>query len=108
MSCNRENVTWKSRDGTWNRGFYDFYQTGEDYEWDVEYDNDKFHWVSLGHSTEQEANLAWDGSNPGGGMIYSEPCEETDRFDRMGQTCKQEMDELNRKIAQHRPLHPWR
>jgi hypothetical protein len=110
MSCNRENVTWKSRDGTWNRGFYDFYQTGEDYEWDVEYDNDRFNWVSLGHATEEEANLSWDGANPGGGEVYHEPSAETDRFDAMAQVRKKEMDEIKRSIATRRQewRQPWR
>lgn len=111
MSCNRENVTWKSRDGTWNRGFFDFYQTGEDHEWDVEYDYDQFHWISLGHATKQNAKDAWDGANPGGGHVYDTPSEQTDRFDIMAQTRKQELDELDREIAASRRssgLAPWR
>lgn len=71
MSCNRENVIWQSKDGTWNRGFYECFDVGDpcdedwDYEWDVEY-GDGFEWLSLGHATEQAAHESWDGSNPGG------------------------------------------
>lgn len=71
MSCNRENITWQSAGGTWSRGFYDYWTTGDtsdpnyDYEWDVEYDYTRFNWVSTGHPTAEAANAAWDGSNPG-------------------------------------------
>lgn len=81
MSKNRENTTWQSRDGSWNIGFYDYYETGghgdEDYddEWDVEYTND-FHWVSTGHATEYDAQAAWRGANPGGGSII--PIDKTE------------------------------
>jgi hypothetical protein len=77
MSKNRENITWQSEDGKWNIGFYDFQENrdGDDYdsEWDVDY-NDKFHWVSAGHASAQQARNAWRGANPGGGseMAYSE------------------------------------
>ena len=64
MSLNRNNVTWQSQDGKWNRGFYAYYQTGEDFEWDVEY-IDEFNWVSLGHSTLEKADESWKGANPG-------------------------------------------
>jgi hypothetical protein len=83
MSVNRENVIWKSRNGTWGIGFYDYYQTGEDYEWDVEYDYSCFNFASVGHVSEDAAHAAWRGANPGGSTIYSEPSAETDRFDEM-------------------------
>lgn len=72
MSVNRENVTWQSKDGKWNRGFFDFYNVNEsdpdwDYEWDVEYDFNAFNWVSTGHATEEAADRSWRGANPGGG-----------------------------------------
>lgn len=72
MSVNRENAVWQSADGTWSRGFYDYYDTKSyddedyDYEWDVEYEYDTFTWVSAGHATEDEARAAWKGANPGG------------------------------------------
>lgn len=86
MSCNRENIIWQSRDGTWNRAFYECYPVGDrndpdwDYEWDVEY-TDEFDWVSVGHSTEDGAHASWDGSNPGGYNLYAEPSEFTDALD---------------------------
>jgi hypothetical protein len=83
MSCNRENVIWKSRDGTWGRGFYDYWQTGEDHEWDVEYDYSRFNFASVGHPSEEAAHASWHGANPGGSTIYEEPCAETDEFDQL-------------------------
>jgi hypothetical protein len=73
MSQTRENTTWQSKDGKWNRAFYEFWHVNEDDEdfdpeWDVEY-GDNFNWVSLGHATEAQADAAWTGSNPGGGFI---------------------------------------
>lgn len=64
MSHNRKNVIWQSSDGKWNRGFYDYVVTGESVEWDVHY-HSTFNWVSLGHKSEEEADLSWDGANPG-------------------------------------------
>ena len=77
MSYHRENVIWQSADGTWGRGFYENYPTksydDDDYdsEWDVEYDYDRFSWVSVGHPTEQAAGASWDGANPGGSTVYA-------------------------------------
>ena len=75
MSTDRENVTWQSKDGTWNRAFFDFYETGDpsdedfDYEWDVEY-TEQFNWLVSGLPTEVAADEAWEGSNPGGTSIH--------------------------------------
>lgn len=86
MSCNRENVIWKSKNGTWNRAFYDFYDVGDpsdpdwDYEWDVEYTDD-FNWASVGHATEEAAHRSWDGSNPGSYTLIEDPGDETDELD---------------------------
>jgi hypothetical protein len=100
MSKNRENVVWQSEDGTWGRGFYSFYSTGdpsdEDYddEWDVEYDQDSFNWVSVGHATEEEAERAWNGANPGGQSTYpfgssawADEAPIAPRFDEMAVAC---------------------
>lgn len=78
MSCNRENITWQSKDKTWNVGLYSYYdmpaQDGEewDYEWDVEYDHSSFFWASKGHRTAAQAQAAYTG-NPGfsEGVPYS-------------------------------------
>lgn len=90
MSTNRENAVWKSPDGTWNIGFYDYRSTGDpssedyDHEWDVEYDHGNFWWVSTGHSDERAAMASWDGSNPGSHNIYSDPgSPEVTRFEDM-------------------------
>lgn len=83
MSLNRENVVWKDRQGTWNIGFFDYYQTGEDHEWDVEYDYSTFNFCSTGHATEEDAHASWHGANPGGCETLHEPSAETDRYDAM-------------------------
>lgn len=88
MSCNRENVLWQSKDGTWNRAFYECFDVGDpddedwDYEWDVEYGED-FEWLSLGQATKDAAMNAWDGSNPGGWdeCAYAGHPAECDRYD---------------------------
>jgi hypothetical protein len=85
MSCDRENIIWQSRDGTWNRAFYDYYETNtddpdRDYEWDVEY-TDEFNWVVTGLASEDAAHEAWDGANPGGYSLYDTPSDVTDAFD---------------------------
>jgi len=88
MSLNRENVTWQSKDGKWNRGFFAFYTTGEDFEWDVEY-HDYFNWVSLGHATEEQAHDSWDGANPGHTFVSrfnpvdSKSVEQAERYDAL-------------------------
>lgn len=69
MSFNRKNVVWQSKDGTWNRAFYEFWEVdtdddGFDPEWDVEYGED-FNWVSTGHPTLEAAEESWNGANPG-------------------------------------------
>jgi hypothetical protein len=96
MSCNRENVTWQSKDGTWSNGHFDFYNVNEydedfDYEWDVEYEFDRFHWVSTGHATPEAAENAWRGSNPGQFIRYERKrgnCKACDRYDRMADAMK--------------------
>jgi hypothetical protein len=86
VSVNRENVIWKSRDGKWYRAFYDYYNVGDtfsddwDFEWDVEYTDD-FNWVSGPHPSLEAAHRSWDGANPGGYSHYDEPCDATDRLD---------------------------
>lgn len=85
MSVNRENIIWQSRDGTWNRAFYDYYSVNEDspdwdYEWDVEYTDD-FNWVRTGLPDADAAKAAWTGANPGGYEMHPVPDEYTDRLD---------------------------
>ena len=94
MSFYRENVVWESADGTWSRGFYHVRWTGDDPEWDVEYDFNSFDWVSTGHSDENAAHNSWRGANPGGYTEYPyEGNEETcDEFDAMAEECGEEED----------------
>jgi len=86
MSKNRENVIWQSRDGTWNRGFFDYVVTGPDDEWDVEYDHRTFNWAATGLPSEDAAHEAWHGANPG--MYHRIPWDEKnraeiDRYEKM-------------------------
>lgn len=97
MSLNRENVIWQSRDGTWNIGFYEFFEVNEgdenfDPEWDVEYE-DYFNWASTGHASEEAASAAWKGANPGGSMIVAwsdKNAVECESLDKLAQRWKSE------------------
>ena len=78
MSFNRENVTWVDVKGCWWIGFFVAEVTGDDPEWDVEYDMSRFKDV-YGPGESEEA--VWDqyrrfGSiNPGGTMLCTDPVE---------------------------------
>lgn len=98
MSCNRENVTWQSADGTWSIGFFEFDYTGDfsdddfDEEWDVEYRHDRFWFLSQGNRTPDAAYEAYTryNANPGG---TTEVCwrgneEECRRYDAMAEDAK--------------------
>lgn len=96
MSCNRENVIWKDRNGKWNLGFFHCYPVDQDkedwdYEWDVDYDFSTFDWVSTGHDTQEAAHLSWGGSNPGMWEVHEEPSEYTDEFDKMAATYRKQL-----------------
>ena len=86
MSLNRENMIWQSADGTWNRGFFvvlpgDTSDPDYDDEWDVDYDQSSFDWVSTGLPTEEAAHRSWHGANPGGSNTASS--DQADHFDDM-------------------------
>lgn len=91
MSFNRDNITWQSKNGTWNLGFFRVAWVGSeadgyDPEWDVEYDCSSFEWVSTGHSSEHRANQSWSGVNPGSQTILSwtrENAKEAAEYDQM-------------------------
>lgn len=99
MSVNRENVIWKSKDGTWNRGFFDYWNVNEDdpdwdFEWDVEYEMSRFNWVSTGHATEEAARHSWDGANPGSSQTFDRrrgQAKTCDEFDRMAAALKKQI-----------------
>lgn len=66
MSLHREVVIWKSG-GQYHAGMYAWFQTGEDYEWDVEYDFGSFVKVYSGSSENAAyAALTVENANPGG------------------------------------------
>ena len=46
--------------------------TGEDYEWDVEYDFSTFSWASGHHASQEEAIVSWHGANPGAHTVDME------------------------------------
>lgn len=79
MSLNRENVIWKS-EGKWYIGFFSCWVTGEDYEWDVDYDFSSFEWASGPHESGDEAMASWPGANPGGHTVYEEGGEKYDQM----------------------------
>lgn len=92
MSRHRENVIWQSKDGSWNRGFFESYITGdpsdEDYdpEWDVDYDFGAFEWAATGLASPEAANRAWGGANPGGYTQYAytdASAQQCDEYDAM-------------------------
>lgn len=86
MSCNRENVVWKTSGGTWSIGFFAYHQYGDDHEWDVEYDYSRFFWAATGYPSEQAAIAAWPGANPGAHLIISDPnADEVPSYDRMAE-----------------------
>lgn len=108
VSFSRENVTWQSKDGRWNLGFFETTWVGSesdgyDPEWDVEYDFSKFEWVSTGHATEQAAHDSWDGANPGGGIgpvPYKGNSKDCKEYDAMAVACQKQTrlrDAANRK-----------
>lgn len=112
MSFYRENVIWKSMDGTWSIGFYKTIWTGEDPEWDVIYDYDHFEWVSTGHRSEESANSSWKGANPGGGEVIPSGAStkaERKRLDNMAESLQhperareRELREMKSRIRNHR------
>ena len=63
--------------------------TGDDPEWDVEYDYDSFEWASIGHSSEEIAHSSWKGANPGGywSLAYNDNIEECEKYDEMAREC---------------------
>ena len=83
MSFHRENVVWKSSNGSWGIGFFESIVIGDDPEWDVDYNYNEFEWVSTGHPTQEHAHRAWTGSNPGASTVYDAPSEQTEQFDDM-------------------------
>ena len=96
MSFNRDNVIWQSGDGTWGRGFYTVLWTGDDPEWDVEYDYGSFEWASVGHDSEDAAHDSWRGANPGGCTCYP--------YDGNEEYCD-EFDEMAREFESRNPNH---
>lgn len=80
MSYNWDNVTWQSKDRSWNRGFFkrismadhpgawEDPDAGYDPEWDDDFDHSHFALVNTGFATEEEAN---DSSGPCGNPGWS-------------------------------------
>lgn len=112
MSFNRENIIWQSEDGTWSFGFYKVMWTGEDPEWDVDYDYDRFEWVSTGHRSESEAASSWKGANPGGcDVLPSGASTKAERahLDNMAEALQhperarvRELREMKSRVRKHR------
>lgn len=90
MSYHWENVTWESKDGSWNRGYYkrissDTFSSDYDSEWDDDFDFSDFDYVKVGLSSENEALDYQPYGNPGGNHIIpyrgnSKECKELDQL----------------------------
>jgi hypothetical protein len=99
VSFCRENIIWQSKDGTWNQGFFSTVWVGSesdgyDPEWDVEYDFTSFSWVTTGHKTFESVERAWQGANPGGGIVQDYTPEGDDdalQYDRMARECRDKL-----------------
>lgn len=94
MSFNRENVTWQSKDGTWNMAFFRVTWEGSeadgyDPEWDVEYDYNEFD-LYVYATKKSSPDAAYEyvrdrTSNPGGSWVVSRQvnAELCDKYDTM-------------------------
>lgn len=99
MSFNRENVTWQSKDGTWNMAFFRVTWTGieadgYDPEWDVEYDFNAFD-LYVYATKKDSPDAAYEDvrdrtSNPGGGWVVSRQMNSDlcDKYDAMLESAK--------------------
>ncbi|MFH8294992.1 hypothetical protein [Streptomyces sp. NPDC018059] len=91
MSKHRENVTWQAPDGTWSIGFFAFTYTKDtadedfDDEWDVEYHDDRFWFLSTGHPNPDAPmdHYCTLEPNPGGGDGDAHDPEEVARYEQM-------------------------
>lgn len=98
MSKNHDNVTWQSKDKTWNRGFFDQTRHGSeadgfDPEWDVDYDFGKFENVFTGYATKEavtEASYRMYGNAGGTTIIVPSKANaaEIADYERMAAWCK--------------------
>jgi hypothetical protein len=83
MGVNREAECWQAPDGTWSLGFWWFEFTsdpgndGTDHEWDVEYSDDRFWFLTTGHDTPSAAMKVYrrDHPNPGFDLCDKRPDE---------------------------------
>lgn len=121
MSYHWENVTWQSRDGSWNRGFYTRLSRepnygsesdGEDYdsEWDDDFDLNSFDTVRTGFRSATSAAEWMPYGNPGGtAVIYyrgnSKECKALDQLAffhfHPEEKAKQERKEFLKKNREH-------
>lgn len=92
MSYNWENVTWQSKDGSWNRGYFkNMLAIGSDdsydeAKWNTSFSFDEFAVVRTGFSTQDEADRWEPYGDPG--MVRVFPYEGNaficEVFDSMG------------------------
>lgn len=98
MSVNRENAIWKSPNGEWKMGLYSYEVTGEDYEWDVDYDYSSFSMViSGGKSAEDciEKYFRTNANAAGYSVFPDEPSSSkaVEKFEKMHEALKQKIAE---------------
>jgi hypothetical protein len=102
VSFHRENITWQSQNGAWNFAFYDGFVTGDDPEWDVEYDFNAFSWVTTGWPSQKAAQRAWKGANPGGGNLLEDPSSpKSAELDEMAKAATNQNKGGHQKTSHH-------
>ena len=100
MSLNRENVAWQNPSGKWYIGFWDFYRTGDDYEWDVEYYDDHFWFFSGPHASYEAAYDSYTRchANPGGGHVVPYSEQDAEYIARLNEVAARYLAEVGARV----------
>lgn len=116
MSYHWENTIWESKDGSWNRGYFERisnpYSSDSDYdsEWDDDFNFEAFDYVKTGFKTEAEALQYTPNGNPGSWSTLhyagnSKKCKYLDQLaffaKNPAEKAKFERKELLRKNREH-------
>lgn len=110
MSVNRENAIWKSPvTGEWKMGLYSYEVTGEDYEWDVEYDYSRFSRVITGGKSAEDCidKYCRTEANAGSYGVYEDTPDNANsvaRFEQMHEALKARIAEQKKNISS---LNRW-
>lgn len=118
MSYHWENVIWQSKDGSWNRGFYERISMGSsrwddenyDSEWDDDFNFESFDYLKTGFRSEEDAANWKPTGNPGSFslMAYAGNSKECKALDQLAYWVKHPEEkkkhdrlELLRKNREH-------